>query len=161
MPRARKTLVSLDATPFYHCTSRCVRREFLCGEDRYSGRNFEHRRQWVEDRMLLLASIYAIDIAAYAVMSNHYHVVLHVDRERGLTWNDTEVIERWHQLFKGSLLSQRFIRGEPLDRAKQQALAEQVAKWRQRLISISWFMRCLNEPIAREANREDNVTGKF
>jgi len=161
MPRARKTLVSLDATAYYHCTSRCVRRAFLCGEDRYSGRNFEHRRQWIEDRLLVLASIYAIDIAAYAVMSNHYHVVLHVDREQGSSWNDAEVIERWHRLFKGSLLSQRCSRGEPLDKAEQHALAEQVAEWRQRLISISWFMRCLNEPIAREANREDNVTGRF
>ena len=161
MPRARKTLVSLDATPYYHCTSRCVRRAFLCGEDRHSGRNFEHRRQWIEDRLLILASIYAIDIAAYAVMSNHYHVVLHVDREQGLAWSDTEVIERWHTLFKGSELSRRFSRGEPLDRAEQQTLADHVAEWRQRLISISWFMRCLNEPIAREANREDNVTGRF
>ena len=99
MPRARKTLVSLEATPYYHCTSRCVRRAFLCGEDRHSGRNFEHRRQWIEDRLLLLASIYAIDIAAYAVMSNHYHVVLHVNREQGQAWNDAEVIERWHTLF--------------------------------------------------------------
>jgi len=161
MPRARKTLVSLDATPFYHCTTRCVRRAYLCGEDLHSGRNFEHRRQWIEDRLLILATIYAIDIAAYAVMSNHYHVVLHVDREQGATWNDAEIIERWHRLFRGSELSRRFDRGEPLDRAEQQALADQVAEWRQRLISISWFMRCLNEPIAREANREDNVTGKF
>ena len=161
MPRARKTLVSLDATAYYHCTSRCVRRAFLCGEDRYSGRSFEHRRQWIEDRLLVLAGIYAIDIAAYAVMSNHYHVAMHVDREQGASWNDAEVIERWHRLFKGSLLSQRCSRGEPLDKAEQHALAEQVAEWRQRLISMRWFMRCLNEPIAREANREDNVTGRF
>jgi len=138
-----------------------VRRAFLCGEDRYSGRSFEHRRQWIEDRLLVLADIYAIDIAAYAVMSNHYHVVLHVDRERGLTWNESEVIERWHRLLKGSEMSQRFSRGETLDRVEQQALAYEVDKWRQRLISISWFMRCLNEPIAREANREDDVTGRF
>jgi hypothetical protein len=138
-----------------------VRRAFLCGEDRYSGRSFEHRRQWIEDRLLVLAGNFAIDIAAYAVMSNHYHVVLYVDREQGMAWNDAEVIERWHRLFKGSMMSQRFSRGETLDRVEQQALAYKVDKWRQRLISISWFMRCLNEPIAREANREDNVTGRF
>jgi REP element-mobilizing transposase RayT len=138
-----------------------VRRAFLCGEDRHSGRSFEHRRQWIEDRMLILAGIYAIDIAAYAVMSNHYHVVLHIDRKQNLAWSDAEVIERWHRLFKGSLLSQRFSRGEILDRAEQHALTKQVAEWRQRLVSISWFMRCLNEPIAREANREDDVTGRF
>jgi hypothetical protein len=138
-----------------------VRRAFLCGEESLSGRSFEHRRQWIEDRMLVLAGIYAIDIAAYAVMSNHYHVVLHVDRELNLAWSDADVIDRWHRLFNGCLLSQRFSRNEPLNRAEQHALAEQVAKWRERLVSISWFMRCLNEPIAREANREDNVTGRF
>jgi len=161
MPRPRNTLVSLDVTPYYHCTSRCVRHAFLCGTDRHSGRSFEHRRQWIQDRLLALAGIFAIDIAAYAVMNNHYHVVLHVDRKHGLSWDDSEVIERWHRLFKGSLLSQRFSRGEKLDRAELHALAEQVAEWRQRMVSISWFMRCLNEPIARAANREDNVTGRF
>ena len=161
MPRPRSTLVSLDATPYYHCTSRCVRRAFLCGEDSHSGHSFEHRRQWIEDRLLELAGIYAIDIAAYAVMSNHYHVVLHVDRDQGLAWSDAEVIERWHRLFRGNLLSQRFCRGESLDRAEQQVLTEVVAEWRERLVSISWFMRCLNEPVAREANREDDVTGRF
>ncbi len=161
MPRPRSTLVSLDATPYYHCTSRCVRRAFLCGEDRHSGRSFEHRRQWIEDRMLILAGIYAIDIAAYAVMSNHYHVVLHVDIERAQTWSEFEVAERWHRLFNGNLLSQRYCRGEKLTPTESKALAEVIATWRQRLLSISWFMRCLNEPIARAANREDNVSGRF
>ena len=161
MPRPRKTLVSLEATPYYHCTSRCVRRAFLCGKDQHSGRNYEHRRQWIEDRLLFLAGIFAIDIAAYAIMSNHYHVVLYVDQQRCRDWSDAEVIERWHRLFRGSALSQRFSRGELLGSAEQHALAEQVSEWRQRLVSISWFMRCLNEPIARDANREDDVTGRF
>jgi len=97
--KTKEHIGSLDAIPYYHCTSRCVRRAFLCGEDRHSGSSFEHRRQWIEDRLRVLAGIYAIDIAAYAMMSNHTHVVLHVDREQGLGWSDADVIDRWHRLF--------------------------------------------------------------
>jgi REP element-mobilizing transposase RayT len=161
MPRSRKSLVSLDATPFYHCVSRCVRRAFLCGEDNHSGRSFEHRRQWLEDRLLEVASVFAIDIAAYAVMSNHYHVVLHIDSEKAEAWTDEDIAERWHRLFHGSLLSQRFVRGENLTKAEIKAVRKQINEWRVRLMSISWFMRCVNEPIAREANLEDNVSGHF
>ena len=161
MPRARKTLISLDATPYYHCVSRCVRRAFLCGEDNQSGRSFEHRRQWIEDRLLEIAGVFAIDVAAYAVMSNHYHAVLHIDSEKAELWSDDEVAERWHRLFHGSLLSQRYIRGENLTGAEHKVVGKQIAEWRWRLMSISWFMRCVNEPIAREANLEDNVSGHF
>ncbi len=62
--------------------ARCVRRAFLCGEDSVTGQNFDHRKQWLEDRIYELASIFSIKICAYAVMSNHYHLVLHVDREQ-------------------------------------------------------------------------------
>ena len=161
MPKPRKSLVSLEATPYYHCVSRCVRRAFLCGEDALTGKNFEHRRQWIEDRLLELAGIFAIDIAAYAVMSNHYHVVLHINREQASSWSEFEVIEHWHRLFKGSLLSQRFYQGEVLNKAELNVLSEQVCEWRSRLMSISWFMRCINESIARQANHEDKVTGRF
>ena len=67
MPKSRKILVSLDATPYYHCVSRCVRRVFLCGQDAHTGNSYEHRRQWIEDCLLELASFFAIDIAAYAI----------------------------------------------------------------------------------------------
>ncbi len=74
MPQSRKNQISLVDTSYYHCVSRCVRRSFLCGVDKYSGQNYEHRRGWVKARLLFLSSAFSIDIAAYAVMSNQQNV---------------------------------------------------------------------------------------
>ncbi len=68
MPRPRRTLVSLADAPYYHCISRCVRWAFLCGQDRFSGRCHDHRKQWLVERFKLLTEVFAIDICAYAVM---------------------------------------------------------------------------------------------
>lgn len=161
MPKPRKAQVSLEITPYYHCVSRCVRRAFLCGEDAQTGQNYEHRREWIQKRLLSLAQVFALDICAYAIMSNHYHVVLHVDRERAEGWSDREVIERWHRLFAGHPLTHRVLAGDSLSKAEQDLMSALAALWRSRLMDISWFMRCLNEPIARQANEEDNCTGRF
>ncbi|QUX98137.1 hypothetical protein C0J08_10220 [Marinomonas sp. CT5] len=87
MPRSRKEQVSLEDTPYYHCVARCVRRAFLCGDDPATGNSYEHRRGWIEKRLLFLASVFSIDICAYAVMSNHLHVVLHVGAEKAQSWS--------------------------------------------------------------------------
>ncbi|MEW8626345.1 MAG: transposase [Candidatus Thiodiazotropha sp.] len=161
MPKPRKALVLLEETPYYHCVSRCVRRAFLCGIDPHTGKNYQHRRQWIVDRMKLLAEIFAIDICAYAVMSNHYHIILHVDRELAAGWREQEVIERWECLFALPVIVQRYRSKEDLSRAERNAVSELVTKWRKRLHDISWFMRCINEPIARQANQEDGCTGRY
>ncbi|WP_096087777.1 transposase [Agaribacterium haliotis] len=161
MTKARDQQICLHATPYYHCVSRCVRRAFLCGKDKVSGQSYEHRRQWLEDRILALAKVFSIDICAYAVMSNHYHVVLCVDREKALGWGEQEVVERWHCLYKGNLLSQRFIKGETLSRAELAVLRPIIQNWRERLYSISQFMQLVNEGIARQANAEDKCSGRF
>jgi len=161
MPKSRESQISLASTPYYHCVSRCVRRAFLCGKDAVTSHSFEHRRKWIEDRLHELAQIFAIDLCGYAVMSNHYHVVLHIDQQVATGWTATEVIEQWHQLFTGNQLSQRYLQGEKLSAAESTALSECVEMWRLRLMDISWFMRVLNEGIARQANAEDKCTGRF
>ena len=161
MATARKQQVSLIDTCYYHCISRCVRRAFLCGEDKVTGQSFEHRRGWVEDKLLALSQTFAIDVCAYAVMSNHTHLVLHVDVEQAKTWSMHEVVSRWHQLFKGTLITQKYLRGEKLINPLQQIVEETAEVYRARLIDISWFMRILNESIAVQANKEDKCTGRF
>ncbi len=94
MTTARKNLISLVDTPYYHCISRCVRRAFLCGEDKVSGKSFEHRRGWVEDKLLSLSQVFAIEVCAYAFMSNHTHMVLFIDEESACRWSTEEVLQR-------------------------------------------------------------------
>jgi REP element-mobilizing transposase RayT len=138
-----------------------LRRAFLCGVDPYSGQDYEHRRQWVVDRIRLLSSLFAIDVCAYAVMSNHYHLVLKLCPEQFGDVSDDQIMERWCALFKGPLLIQRYRSGESLSSPERSTVSDIVNVWRTKLASISWFMRCLNQPIARQANLEDKCTGKF
>jgi len=154
-------LISVADTPYYHITSRCVRRAFLFGVDHYSGRSYGHRRQWVVDRIRLLSSLFAIDVCAYAIMSNHYHLALKVCPKQLDGLSEDDIMERWCALFKGPLLVQNYRNGEDLQPFERAAVSEIVDVWRKRLSSVSWFMRCLNQPIARQANREDGCTGKF
>lgn len=160
MTRARYTQVSLDSTPYYHCICRCVRRAFLCGQDHYSGQDYEHRRQWVVDRLAVLGEVFAIDLCAYAVMSNHYHVVVRLNQKQAQAWSDTEVAERWMRLFSGPLIVQRWLSGKSEGGEALKAL-EIVGQWRERLYDLGWFMKCLNEYLARRANEEDCCKGRF
>lgn len=161
MPQPRCRQVSLEDTPYYHCISRCVRRAFLCGKDPLTGFNFEHRRQWIVDRIKLLCSIFAVDLCAYAVMSNHYHVVVRIDVEQVRQWSDIEVARRWLQIFSGPLLVHQYLGNTDLTEPELEYVADLLSTWRHRLSNLSWFMRCLNEPIARMANSEDHCTGRF
>ena len=160
MTRARYSQVSLDSTSYYHCICRCVRRAFLCGQDHYSGQDYEHRRQWVVDRLAVLGEVFAIDLCAYAVMSNHYHVVLRINQKKALSWSDQEVAERWMQLFNGPLIVKRWLKGET-EAAENLKAEEIVQTWRERLYDLGWFMKCLNEYLARKANEEDCCKGRF
>jgi len=132
---------------------------YLCGVDDITGKNYEHRRQLIEDKILELPCVFVQDVCAYGVMSNHYHLVLHVNKETAENWSLDEVITQWHQLFKGNYLSQSYVQNKPLAASQRAALKQTVVQWRVQLMDISWFMRVLNEIIARASNKEDNCTG--
>ena len=123
MPQARYRLVDIQTTPYYHCISRCVRRAFLCGRDRFTGRSFEHRKQWILDRIKHLSSTFSIDVCAYAILSNHFHLVLHVDDAQAATWSEDEVIDRWLALYKGPLVANKYKAGDALIELEQDALS--------------------------------------
>ncbi len=163
MTRPRSSLVSLSDTPWYHVVNRCVRRAFLCGEDRVSGVSYEHRRGWIVERIQQLSAVFAVDVAAYAVMSNHYHLVVRVDADRAQGWSQDEVLSRWTQLFEGPLLVRQVLAGKgvEMDEGSLLRVEEYAETYRQRLVDLSWFMRVLNETIARKANAEDQVKGRF
>ncbi|MFA0441910.1 transposase [Vibrio sp. 10N.222.51.C12] len=161
MTQARSTQVSLQDTAHYHCISRCVRRAFLCGEDAYSGKSFEHRRLWIVERVRLLSQVFAVDVCAYAIMSNHYHLVLHVDTALAQSWSDEEVVKHWTMLYKAPVLVERWLAGDLKSKAEIAVTCTLIDEWRERLTDISWFMRNLNEYIAREANKEEGCKGRF
>ncbi len=161
MTRARSTLVSVADTPYYHCIGRCVRRAYLCGEDKSTGKSFSHRRQWMLERLNLLTETFAIDLCAYALMSNHYHLVVHLDVDRVKHWSPRETVERWTRLYAGPSCAQAFLRGDPMTEDEKSILDNCIPRWAARLADLSWFMRCLNEWLARLANQEDGCTGRF
>ncbi len=161
MARPRSTLVSVADTPYYHCVGRCVRQAFLCGEDRFSGKSYAHRRTWIVERLALLADVFAIDLCAYAVMNNHYHIVVKLEPARSQQWTAYEVAYRWSRVFSGGEVVARQLLEGDFTLIDQDTCETFVAKWRNRLSDLSWFMRCLNEYIARRANQEDGRTGHF
>ena len=157
----RKELVDETLANYYHCWSRCVRRAYLCGFDEVTGINFEHRRGWIESRLALLAKAFAVEIAAYAVMSTHVHSVLRNRPDIARTWSPEEVARRWLLVFpvcKGTENPKKALQERIAAIAMNPGL---VRVYRARLSSISWFQRCLNEWIARRANAEDKCTGRF
>jgi REP element-mobilizing transposase RayT len=159
MTVARSQQICVEDTPYYHIVSRCVRRAFLCGEDALTGKSFEHRRQWLIDRIKKVTSIFAIDVCSYAIMSNHFHLVLKIGANDN--WTDKQVLINWQTLYSLPVMCQRYLQGEELDDSSVRLVQKYANEYRIRLSSISWFMKAINEHIARMANEEDQCTGHF
>ena len=161
MTTARKQLISIDATSYYHCVSRCVRRSFLCGEDTQNQVSYEHRKEWIINKIHVLSRFYCIDICAYAIMSNHYHLVVNINQKKALDLSNHQVVERWSMAHKLPLIIQRWLHGQITSQIEHSKCIEIIEVWRKRLWDLSWYMKELNYDIACRANKEDNCTGHF
>ncbi len=149
----------------YHVWCRCVRRAWLCGgEDPETGKNYDHRRKWWEDRLALQATLFGMEVCFVAGMMNHGHNVLRNRPDVVCTWSDEEVVYRnllINQLprcFDGEL---RIPSAAEVKIEMALASEDKMAEYRLRLHDISWFMKQQNEYMARHANHEDDTTGRF
>ncbi len=152
---------AVDEVSIVHVVQRCVRRAFLAGMDRETGKDFGFRREWIRRRMEALASVFGVDVLTYAVLSNHMHLILRNRPDVVSAWTDEEVAIRWLKVFPGRRLEEHL--GEPTKNDVETLVRDQerLQEIRSRLANISWFMRALSEPIARMANKQDECTGRF
>jgi REP element-mobilizing transposase RayT len=155
MTYARKNLVDVDVTRWYHCISECVRQAFLLAE------GGEDRKQWIEDRLELLAQNFCIAVGGFAILDNHLHVLCRLDPEDAIAWTPSEVMRRWIAIYPPAKLAmddpdavKEWIGEGVKDIARVEVL-------RDRLTNLGWFMKSLKEPLARKANKEDGCKGAF
>ena len=158
----RRDVFDPETVGIYHCYNRCSQRAFLCGFDPLTNTDFSHRKAWIRDRLKELAAAMAIDVLDYAVLDNHLHVVSRNRPDLAGAWSDEEVVRRWW-LVSPDRRDEQGHQAEITDLELRAFLADekQVQEYRSRLSDISWFMRQLCQPIARRANKESNVTGRF
>ena len=179
MTMARAELVDSNVTRWYHCLLRCVRLASLLGQGDFD------RKQWIENRLEELAGSFAVSVAGFAVLDNQFHVLARLDLDVAAGWSDEEVVRRWARVLppRGTTRTilpdaEKRARGQLQDAARvtkgqefipvtdawvrgQLQDAAKVALARQRLASLSWFMKCLKEPLSRKVNRQEGARGSF
>jgi len=164
----RRYLMSEHKVSLIHVVSRVVRKSWLLGTDPKTGKNYNHRKVWFKNRLRFLAQQFSIEVCGYAILSNHSHILVRNRPDLTGSWSAEEVARRWWQLFPRRL-DNSGAPAEPTEEELELVLLDpktgiprgRLDLLRTRLASISWFMRCLNEYIARKSNREDECTGRF
>ncbi|TWT66660.1 transposase [Allorhodopirellula solitaria] len=145
-----------------HVYTRVCRRCFPLGDDPDSGKNFDHRKVWVEEYLQQFAAYFGIDLIDFAILSNHFHLILRSRPDVVATWTDEEVARRWLML----CAHRRKADGTPMlptDPEIQSIVGCPIKREeiRHRLSSFSWWMRLLCQRVTMRANREDDQTGRF
>src|SRR5690606_14965860 len=116
-----------------HVVQRCVRRAFLAGIDEQTGNDYSFRREWIRRRMEALASVFAIDVLNYAILSNHMHQILRNRPDVVATWSDEDVAIRWLRVFPGRRLEDQLAEPTENDVNMLASQPERLARIRLRL----------------------------
>lgn len=145
----------------YQIVSSCVRQKFLCGLDWRTGRDYSYRRNWFLELLEHLLTVFAIDASAFAVLMNHFHLILRNRPDLAESWSEEEVAVRWWRIWDSRAKEDPTARPKEVVLQRMLADPQRIGELRRRLASPSWFMKELKQPIARRANREDGVRGHF
>jgi REP element-mobilizing transposase RayT len=159
---ARGEVFAADEIAIVHVMNRTVRRCFLLGNDAVTGRNYDHRKLWIDEQLVHQAKYFGIDLLCQAIMSNHIHLILRSRPDVVQQWTDAEVARRWLMLCP----ERRDEKRRPLEPTEFEInnivnSKERLVTVRSRLSDISWWMRLLSQNIAQRANKEDAEVGKF
>ena len=151
-----------DEIAIVHVMNRTVRRCFLMGNDPLTGKNYDHRKVWMEQELERLAACFGIDLLAFSILSNHFHLILRSRPDVVETWSDRDLAIRWLRLCPVRKDDQG--NGLPPSEVEINMIAnnaQRLTDIRTRLSDISWWMRLLSQTIAQRANRDDQEVGKF
>jgi REP element-mobilizing transposase RayT len=159
MATPRSKLIDSEDPMHYHLISRCVRRVWLCGIDSVSGIDYSYRKPWIEERLFRLARCFAVELNGYAIMSNHFHLVVYFDPKAANAWSDEEIIERWFRAFPPTRRRVNKLKhlNEEKERMRNNPL--RLTHRRKVLGSLSEFMKHLKQPLAWRINRDDDQRG--
>lgn len=159
---ARGEVFTPDQIATVHVMNRVVRRCFLMGIDPVSGKNYSHRKDWLEEKLERVAACFGIDCLNFSILSNHFHLILRSRPDVVATWSDREVAGRWLMLCP----KRKHKDGSPKEPSGPELNSilsdpDTLKKIRSRLSDISWWMRLVCQHIAQWANFEDQESGKF
>lgn len=170
MTKPRSYYVDSEHARYYHITSRCVRRAWLMGEDPLTGADHEFRKTILLHRIKHLSRFFAVEIMGYALMSNHFHLVVRYDPKQADTWSDEEVARRWCAAFnrkplncleEAAAVPEEFDNRQTVLYHAMLLQPKEIERRRKALGSISRFMQHLKQPFAVWTNREEGCRGHF
>lgn len=161
MPVPRYRQINQQTKNYYHIYSRCVQQERLCGYDPKTCKDYSHRKAYMLKRLYLLVSIFPVDLASHSILDDHYHLALFHKPERVDQWDDETVVRLWLTLHKGPPFMRRWFNGEKLSQNESDQVESQIHAWRDKLKTLSYFMKCFNEKLSKEFNKESDKTGAF